>query len=196
MPMATFPPETLQFLADLATHNEKSWFDANRDRYERWYLGVGREFLDSLSSRLGMPGKMTRIFRDVRFSKEKSPYKPHLDVWFTESEGWGPGLFARLEPTTFLVGMGCHDFEKEALAKYRDAVVRDGAGLRAALVGLEVGGRSLKRFPKGYPEDELLLHTGLHVGDQGPVPEDAVAHTLAAVGRFRPVYDWLRTNLC
>ncbi len=193
--MATFPPETLAFLSDLAAHNDKAWFDANRDRYERWYLGVGREFMATLAGHLGMPGKMMRIFRDVRFSKEKTPYKPHLDVWFTESEGWGPGLFARLEPTSFLVGMGCHDFDKDALAKYRKAVVEDGDALRTALTGLHPGGQTLKRVPRGLPDDPLLLHTSLHVQERGPVPDDAVAATLAAVKRFSPVYAWLKTHV-
>lgn len=193
--MPTFPPETLRFLSDLQAHNDKAWFDANRDRYERWYLDVGREFLTVLTARLGMPGKMMRIFRDVRFSKDKTPYKPHLDVWFSESEGWGPGVFVRLEPGSFLVGMGCHDFDKAALAKYRQAVVADGDALRAALEGLQPGGSTLKRAPKGFPDDPLLLHTSMHVEVIGPVPDDAVAATLAAVKRFSPVYSWLRKHL-
>ncbi|GDX83024.1 hypothetical protein LBMAG42_48350 [Deltaproteobacteria bacterium] len=193
--MATFPPETLRYLAELDANNNKPWFDANRARYDQHYVAVGKAFLDTLSARLKLPGKMMRIYRDVRFSKEKTPYKPHLDVWFTESEGWGPGLFARLRPDSFLVGMGCHDFEKPQLAKFRAAVVSDGDSLRAALTGLEPGGATLKRYPKGFPEDPLMLHTALHVEQTGPVPDDAVAHTLAAVERFSPVYQWLRRSL-
>lgn len=193
--MPTFPPETLAFLSDLQANNNKGWFDANRARYERDYLAVGRAFHDALAARLGMPGKLMRIFRDVRFSKDKTPYKTTLDTWFTESEGWGPGVFVRLEPASLMVGMGCHQLDKDGLRKYRDAVVRDGDGLRRALGGATLGGDVLKRPPKGYPDDPLLLHTSVHVSETGPVPEDAVAHTLAVVERFTPVYTWLRGAL-
>lgn len=204
--MPTFPPETLQFLTDLEANNNKSWFDANRARYDRYYVQVGREFLDALSTRLGLPGKRMRIFKDVRFSKDKTPYKPHLDVWFAESLGpssgaaegsgeWGPGLFARLRPTEFLVGMGCHAFEKAALEGYRKGVASDGDALRAALKGLKVGGSTLKRMPKGYGEDPLLLHTALHVEQVGPVPDDAVAVVMDAATRFGPVNAWLKRHM-
>lgn len=193
--MPSFPPETLAFLAELDGNNNKVWFDSHRADYDRYYLGVGTALLQTLSERLGMPGKLMRIYRDVRFSKDKTPYKPHLDFWLTESEGWGPGLFARLRPDSFLVGMGCHDFDKEALVKFRTGVVNDGDSLRRALAGLNPGGATLKRHPKGWPEDPLMLHTALHVEQSGPVPEDAVATTLAAVERFSPVHRWLRQHL-
>jgi uncharacterized protein (TIGR02453 family) len=199
--MPTFPPETLAYLSDLTAHNEKAWFDANRDRYERWYLGVGQAFLEACSARVGMPGKMMRIFRDVRFSKDKSPYKPHLDVWLSRSDGaraeggWGAGLFARLLPGQFIVGMGCHDFGKENVERYRQAVVSDGDALRAALGDIVPGGRTLKRFPKGYPEDPLMLHTALYVEESGPVPDDAVAKVVEASVRYAPINAWLVRHL-
>ncbi len=208
--MATFPAQTLQFLADLEAHNDKAWFDEHRADYDRYYVAVGKAYLEALGERLGtpgkpMPGKMMRIFRDVRFSKDKTPYKPHLDVWFAESmgaedAGWGPGLFARLQPTQFMVGMGCHDFEKGALEAFRRGVQTDGESLRVSLAalaegGAEIGGSTLKRYPKGYAEDPLMLHTALHVGCTTPVPDDGVGAVVAAAKRFAPVNAWLKKHL-
>jgi uncharacterized protein (TIGR02453 family) len=193
--MPTFPHATLSFLADLEAHNNKPWFDANRSRYESDYVAVGKAFHEALSAEVKLPGKVMRIFRDVRFSKDKTPYKAHLDLWFAEAQGWGPGLFVRLRPTTFLVGMGCHEFDKAQLAKFRAGLVADAAGLKAAMAGLHVGGKTLKRFPAGFPQDNLFLHTALHVQSEGPVPDDAVAHTVKEIRRFSPVYDWLKRHL-
>ena len=64
-------------------------------------------------------GSLFRINRDIRFSKDKSPYKAHLDLWFWEGEhrGWeSPGFFFRLTPTKLMLGAGMHQFPKEHLA--------------------------------------------------------------------------------
>ncbi len=187
-----FTPDTLSFLAELEAHNEKSWFDANRKRYEQHFVAPGKALVEAVSARVGLPGKAMRIFRDVRFSKDKTPYKPHLDTWWASSTGeWGPGLFARLRPGSFLVGVGCHGFDKPALASFRAAVAKDGAALERAVGTSEVGGSTLKRMPKGYPEHPYMLHTGFWVSDEVAPPSDPVEHVVARFERWRPVREWL-----
>jgi uncharacterized protein (TIGR02453 family) len=195
-PSVAFGPATLAFLADLRDHNEKAWFDANRERYERDYLAPGRAFQAGVEAGTGLVGKMMRIFRDTRFSKDKSPYKPHLDTWYTSApDGWGPGLFCRLEAGTFLVGVGCHDFDGPTVARFRTGVVADGARLRAAVGEATVRGATLKRMPKGFPEDPYMLHTAFYVESTGPVPADPVGYTLAAWQRWKPVQAWLHDHV-
>jgi uncharacterized protein (TIGR02453 family) len=195
--------ETLRFLKSLSAHNEKSWFDAHRDDYEAHYVAAGRELVEALGPRLKKidskvqaiaktNGSMMRIHRDVRFSKDKRPYKDHLDLWFwTGAEkGWdSSGFFFRLSPKTLIVGGGMHGFSPAMLARYREAVDDDKKGtalvaivkkLRAA--GYEVGGETYKKTPRGVPETHpraaLLKHSGLYAGWEGKHPKEITSPKL------------------
>src|SRR5262249_21133670 len=88
-----FSPRIVDFLQGLADHNSREWFAAHRADYEATYLQAAREFVLAVgerSSELGAGlhaepkvfGSILTINRDVRFSKDKSPYKTHLDLWF------------------------------------------------------------------------------------------------------------------
>ncbi|MBU2603487.1 MAG: DUF2461 domain-containing protein [Actinobacteria bacterium] len=134
---AGFPKGLIGFLEDVAAHNEKSWFEAHRADYESLYLEPGRAFTEVMAERLDkelrpatfdgpMTGSLFRIFRDTRFSKDKTPYKTHLAVsWGEEgrAKGEGLGFYFHLQPGSVMVGAGAHAFSKEVLAAYRDAVV-------------------------------------------------------------------------
>ena len=150
-----------------------------------------------------------RINRDIRFSKDKSPYKDHLDLWFWtgDRKGWdSSGFFFRLEADRLLLGAGMHRFEADALARYRAAVLdeRKGAALAATIAkirkaGYEVGTESYKKVPSGVPADHprspLLRHGGLHAGWEGKPPAvleksafvDFVAKHFAAVAPRAPL---------
>ena len=119
-------------------------------------------------------GSLFRINRDVRFSKDKTPYKPHIDIWFWsgEAKSWDQaGFFFGLGPNRLIVGAGIHKFSKSQAAAYRDAIVgKPGSGLARRLgalkkAGYQLGGATRKRVPRGYPDDHvrsaLLLHDGL-----------------------------------
>jgi len=81
-------PDTMAFLADLKAHNDRTWFAANKARYERVYKQPAEAFTAELRPRIqalaGQPmgAKLFRIHRDVRFSKDKSPYNTHLHLGF------------------------------------------------------------------------------------------------------------------
>jgi uncharacterized protein (TIGR02453 family) len=190
-----FPSGTLDFLRGLAKNNTKAWFEGHRDDYEKFYVETAKAFVTEIGPRLQkisktvqyaprVNGSLFRINRDVRFSKDKSPYKPHLDLWFWEGEhrGWeSPGFFFRLEPTKLILGAGMHQLAKEQLEPYRKAVLDDRAGkallkLKDQLErdGYKLGGATRKTVPRGFdaahPRASLLLHEGLHATHESKVP--------------------------
>jgi uncharacterized protein (TIGR02453 family) len=218
-----FPKETVRFLSGLSRNNEKTWFDAHRDDYEAHFVAPARAFVEAMGTRLKkidagvhaepkVGGSIMRIFRDVRFAKDKSPYKDHLDLWFWtgKTKGWEtPGFFFRLTPTKVMIGGGMHSFMPPLLARYRRAVLDDAKG--KALVkavakvragGLEVGGESYKKPPRGVPADHpraaLLRHGGLHAGWEGKHPKELgspafVEFTAKRCAAVAPIVEWLRT---
>jgi uncharacterized protein (TIGR02453 family) len=175
-------PETQAFLADLRANNERGWFQANKARYERVMKQPGEAFAAELRPRLEalaerpLGAKIFRIHRDVRFSKDKSPYNTHLHVAFQAPKVPGEprrrgGFYVGLEADRLTLGVGAFDFGPADLEKYRRAVAGDSDGeeLVAILAGMEAkpGEPELKRVPAPYPADhprgELLRRKGLNV---------------------------------
>ena len=219
-----FPPDALRFLRELGENNTRDWFHAHRDDYETLLLEPARDFVVAMGEELRaigadvhadprVNGSIFRINRDTRFSKDKRPYKDHLDLWFWEGEGPSrdrPGYWFRLTSEQLILGAGKHRFG-DGLRAYRDAVVdpKQGEALERAVqeiegAGHELGGRHYKRVPAGYevpPErTSLLLHDGLYAYAELAVP--AEAHT-SEFPRFcaerwrtlKPVEDWLVREL-
>jgi uncharacterized protein (TIGR02453 family) len=220
-----FPNGTLDFLRGLAKNNKKAWFEAHREEYETFYVETAKAFVSAIGPRLQkisktvhyeprVNGSIFRINRDVRFSKDKTPYKPHLDLWFWEGDdrGWEtPGFFFRLEPTKLILGAGMHQFSKEKLERYRKAVVDDRAG--RALVklknelerdGCKIGGVARKTVPRGFdpahPRASFLLHEGLHATFESAVPRTikTPAFVDECVERYKaaaPISKWLSEHV-
>lgn len=216
-----FPREGVRFLADLRRHNDREWFTANRDTYENAVLEPARDLVEAVGTELAgagidanadprVGGSIFRINRDTRFSKDKRPYKDHLDLWFWQGPGPSrsrPGYFFRLTPEALFLGAGIHDFERALLERYRAAVADDerGPALARAVAqveraGYEVGGRSYKRVPAGYdvPDDRapLLLHGGLYAGVELAHPAELHTARLPQVcvshfRKLRPLQDWV-----
>ena len=219
---AGFPEGTFRFLRGLARDNSKAWFDAHRGDYQAFYVDAARDFVAALGPRLRrisptvaydprVNGSLFRINRDVRFSKDKTPYKNHMDLWFWHGgrRGWGsPGFFFRMFADRLIVGVGMHRFEKDQLETYRRAVVddRSGKALAKALDRVRsagpyvIGAPTRKTVPRGFDPDHpraaLLLHDGLTAEHDGSI--DASARTARFVdvcaGHFKamwPVGAWL-----
>lgn len=216
---AGFPKETFAFLEGVAAHNEKAWFDANRPLYEAGYVEPAKALVATLGPRLKeispqvqfearVNGSIARINRDIRFSKDKRPYKDHLDLWFWHGDkrGWDrPGFYLRISSAAVWLGSGMHMFDKETLSAFRNAVVADGSGQTLAAVagqvakaGYELGGKTRKQVPRGYGANEradFLLFEGLYAGTELP----AAAATCAdfadvCLNHFRatwPVGRWI-----
>jgi uncharacterized protein (TIGR02453 family) len=217
-----FPSETLRFLAGIRDHNDKKWFEAHRADYERAFLAPAVAFAEALAPRLRkiepdvsveprVNGSIMRINRDIRFSKDKSPYKDHLDLWFWtgDRKGWDTsGFFFRLTPDRLVIGAGMHGFAPPALARYRAAVAdaRKGAALASTVAklraaGFDVGTESYKKVPSGvaadHPRAALLRHGGLHAGWEGKHPSElrSAAFVGLVADRFKavaPIHRWLR----
>jgi uncharacterized protein (TIGR02453 family) len=177
-----FPRETQRFLADLRDHNDRDWFAAHRQAYEQAVRAPGEALLACLEPELaaltGGPvgGKIFRVHRDVRFSKDKRPYNAHLHIAFPARGGQGTacGYFFGLDPERVRIGAGGFDFAGPVLDAYRAAVAdpKTGAALQAILdrlakAGLRIEGAELKRTPAPYaadhPRADLLRRKGLHV---------------------------------
>jgi uncharacterized protein (TIGR02453 family) len=182
-----FPPETLTFLKGIAAHNEKAWFDANRPLYEAGYVAPARTFVEALGPKLKtiapgvqfeakVNGSMSRINRDIRFSKDKRPYKEHLGLWFWHGDKrqWDvPGFWFELTPNHLQLGVGIYMLQGEALDAFRQSIIhpRSGKALLAAVAALkgkyEIGGKTRKLKPRGFDTDvdraDYLLYEGLYV---------------------------------
>lgn len=175
--MAYFTSRTFAFLRDLAENNDRDWFAANRSRYDadvkepaqRFILAIGEE-LDRISPHLRadprpVGGSLFRIHRDVRFSRDKSPYKTHTGIQLRHSLGkdaHAPGLYLHIEPRSCFVGMGTWRPGGPALKRIRAALVdHPEEWIRATRSPafrerLELGGDSLKRGPRGFDPEHPL----------------------------------------
>ena len=132
---AGFPSGTQDFLRELGADNTRSWFEAHRQDYERFYIDPARQFVLAAGKRLRaiapgiraeprILGSIFRINRDTRFSPDKRPYKDHLDFWFWEGDRKAAvsGFFARVSPDFVGIGAGCHGFGQERMAAFRRAL--------------------------------------------------------------------------
>ena len=164
-------PGLFRFLKDLKVHNDRDWFQANRARYEAEardpVLRLVAEFsgpLAAISRHVEADprpagGSLFRIYRDTRFSRDKSPYKTHLGVNFRHRSAaaggvHGPGFYLHLEPGGCFGGGGLWHPEPDALFKVRQAIVaRSAAWRKLRASGLEIEGDALKRVPQGFDPD-------------------------------------------
>ncbi len=180
-----FRPEAIQFLADLAENNDRAWFQPRKTDYERLLKEPLTALIATLAERfeargiplLADPARSPfRIYRDVRFSKDKSPYKTNLGAsfpWVGEAAGSGEagsrshtgnvhssGGYFHLSPGEIFVGGGIWRPEKPWLNAFRRRVVDEPGAVRElvdaprfrAAFGA-VGGDALRRVPTGFPAD-------------------------------------------
>ena len=181
-----FTQDTFRYLADLEANNTKDWFEANRDRYETHWKGAALDVIAGLSERMAaldpalqavpkLNGSLRRINRDVRFSKDKSPYAPklHMVFWAGDHPNRSPGMHVVLNPRGVGYGAGQWAFEPAALLAMRKRIAgADGEALMAAVdqaatVGCTMGKPALARLPKGFEAEgrraELLRYKGFVV---------------------------------
>ena len=175
-----FRPAAFRFLRDLERNNEKAWFEANRDVYEREVREPMRLLVETLDARLGSIApeivgdpkrSMFRIHRDVRFSKNKSPYKTNAGAWLyhrdagrkvgTVGEGGGAGFYFHIDPTTCFMAGGMWMPARPALLRIREAIaaqptalarLTSAPGFRRRFDGLSEEAK-LRRVPREFPPD-------------------------------------------
>jgi uncharacterized protein (TIGR02453 family) len=169
------PPDALKFLAELKKHNNKPWFDKNKARYEQSLRDPFVAFCAALAPKLNalspyiavvakpQGGSISRIYRDTRFSKDKTPYKSGLFAHFRHSdaddEGPSPGLYLHVEPGHTVLGAGIWHPSPPQLKSIRDAIVAKPSTWKKVKHGKtwSLHGDALKRPPPGYdPSHEFI----------------------------------------
>jgi len=208
--MATFkgwPEDFQRFFIGLELDNSKKYFEANRRTYEDSIKGPMAALLESLEPDFG-PGKVFRANRDIRFSKDKSPYKTNIAA----DVGMGArGGYLSLDARGFTVATGRYMMSPEEIAKFRKKVAADGSGAQLAAIvsrleksGYDIGGEELKRVPPPWPQDhpraELLRRKSLYVWkNYGLKPwlgsSSARKYVVKTWTDAQPLNDWFKKNL-
>jgi uncharacterized protein (TIGR02453 family) len=168
--MRYFDAETFAFLRDLAKHNDRDWFAENKERYEesvkepllQFISDVGPELRKVSKALVADPrpngGSMFRIYRDVRFSKDKSPYKPYASAHFSMGKGvHGPGYYLHLQPGQCFVAGGMWMPEPTVLQAIRERISARPAEWKKASASLDHPEDALKRPPRGFDADDPMI---------------------------------------
>lgn len=168
-----FSPRLFHFLGQLRRHNRRPWFLKHKPEFEEFVRQPSLRFITDLRLRLReispwlvanpkpVGGSLFRIYRDVRFSKDKSPYKTHVGMQFSHASSGeavhAPGLYLHLEPKGCFLAGGVWQPDPRSLARIRDVIAWKPEEWRNAKRGLELGGDTLSRAPRGYPADHPLV---------------------------------------
>lgn len=169
-----FSPATFQFLRELKENNTRGWFTDNKPRYENHLKAPALRLIEDFGSLLhglsphfmATPRALFRIYRDTRFSKDKTPYKTSAGIHFRHSyykDAHAPGFYCHIEPGEVFVALGIWRPGSQALRQIREHIAEDPAGWKQAsrrqnftkIFKLE--GESLKRAPGGFDLDHELI---------------------------------------
>lgn len=222
----TFPQSTIKFLTVLSKNNSKEWFEKNRIRFDFEFLQPAVQFVIDLGEQLTrlspniyaipkIDKSIFRLHRDVRFSKNKAPFKTNMGLYFWEGSGKKmecSGLYFHIEPKLFFLGAGMYQFTKDQLIKYRE-IVSDplkGKELNDLVNKLlknkkyQLGGKTYKKTPRGFDPDykynTLLLHSGFYVYYENKkftelTKKDPVITSYKIFKELFPVHKWFVENI-
>ena len=209
-----FSPEAIRYLSDLKKNNTREWFAANKASYEAHLKEPGKQFAAHLARRLGAltghshDSKIFRINRDIRFSKDKTPYNAHFHIALIPvgRAGQPPMWFFGVSPEKLSLGCGVFQYPKDTLTDFRAAMAgpmgSDLISLSAELreKGIRIGEPELKRVPPGFEKDhpngEALRRKGFAAWIDKDDPAfvtkaDLVDRTIAEFETLLPVYHLL-----
>lgn len=215
-------PETLQFFVDIKENNNRSWFAEHKKDYQRFVVEPTKAFILALGQRLeeiapaiqydtraNGSGSMMRIYRDVRFSKDKSPYKTWLGIMFWEGSGKkteSPGFYFGLDADGAGAHAGLYGFPKPFLEAYREAVLDEVLGeefnglLKTMPSAYTVSDKHYKRIPRGYDKDhpraDLLLYNSMVISAPTLLSDVLVSPDLVDIcfehyQQMAPMQQWL-----
>jgi uncharacterized protein (TIGR02453 family) len=201
---AGIPREAFTFFEGLASHNNREWFQANKETYERACRAPMQSLLAELGPTYGS-GKLTRINRDMRFARGQAPYKTSI------ASGVGSRYYISLSKDGLYIGTGIYMPDGPTLRRLREAIADDGSGRKIASI---VAGLRRKKYlvsthettataPRGYPDDhhriELLRMKDLHAGKQLPPSalstRKALDRVVAVMADVKPLSDWLQRHV-
>ena len=199
------PNAALDFYEDLEADNSKSFWTAHKYIYDQSVRPPLEALAEQLAPEFG-PAKFFRPYRDVRFSKDKTPYKTHQGLWFGESS-----MYLQVSAAGLFVAGGYWDTSSAQVDRLRRAVADDVAGalLERAIKavrskGFEIGGHQLTRVPSGYeklhPRADLLRYKTLtahrDVGSPAWLPTTrAQTEVTKAFRSITPLVSWLDTHV-
>ena len=208
-----FPKDFFAFFRELKANNERVWFEANKQRYRDSVQAPMSDFITAMAPRLAKisknftadprpnGGSMFRIYRDVRFAKDKRPYKEHAACNFRHSAGkdvHAPGFYMHFAPGEIRFGGGMWMPPSDALARIRDAIAKNPSAWKAVKTGKAfakhfdaIHGDALTRPPRGYDPEHPFIEDikrksffAMGTGDaklaMSPKLVDAVAETFKA----------------
>jgi uncharacterized protein (TIGR02453 family) len=176
--MGHFTPELFQFLRQLKRNNDRDWFAKNKQRYIDDVQQPVLDFVSDVGAGLRkisknlvadprpVGGSMFRIYRDTRFSKDKSPYKTAVGIRFPHRgarDVHAPGLYLHLEPGDVFIGAGIWHPDGKTTTMIRDAIVEKPAAWKKAVLGppftsaYELSGDVLTRPPRGYDPEHPFV---------------------------------------
>jgi len=174
----SFTSDLYDFLSDLERNNRREWFQEHKPRYEADLKEPALQFIRDFAPRLAkisphfdaipkaVGGSLFRIYRDTRFSKDKTPYKTHCGIHFrheTAKDAHAPGFYLHIAADEAFVGTGMWHPDPKTAGKVRAAIAADPAGWKRAIGGKafradwELAGDSLKRPPRGFDAEHPLI---------------------------------------
>lgn len=221
-----FPEEGLAFLRELAEHNQREWFEGHREVWDgrivpsmlEWCAALAERLRDVMPALVFVPrvgGSVYRLNRDIRFSRDKRPYKTHVAalLWEGGERHDAPAVYLHVSPQEVIFGGGIYVFEEERLDRWRkllhdlaacERLEEALAAAKKAGLKLEIPER-LQRPPRGFdPEGrraELSKYKGLTVVKKAKPArwlhgEEALDRAEAAARGYAPLHAWMREELC
>lgn len=175
---AGFNEDSLKFLKELSRNNNREWFNANKSRYEEQVLDVALRFIQSMQDPLAeiaprfvaqatrIGGSLMRVYRDTRFSKDKTPYKTNVGIQFRHERAkdvHAPGYYVHVAPDDVFIGVGMWRPDSDSLRKIRERIAArpaewqrtvGDAGFRRRF---SLGGEVLQRPPRGFDKDQECI---------------------------------------
>jgi uncharacterized protein (TIGR02453 family) len=213
-----FSKQTFTFLSALMEKNEREWFEAHQKEYEDFVRTPALDFISDMSGEmpaisrhfLAQPkkvgGSLMRIYRDTRFSKDKTPYKTNIGIQFRHEVGkdiHAPGYYLHIEPGECFVGIGLWRPDAETLFKIREAIVQKSEAWLAARDDkafrkyFTLEGDSLANAPRGFAKDHPLAEDlkrkdfiGMATLSEATVTSDKLRAQV--VERFRQAAPYMR----
>jgi uncharacterized protein (TIGR02453 family) len=173
-----FTKQTFSYLSSLAGNNTREWFEEHRQDYEDCVREPALDFISDMEDEMpaisrhfrALPkkagGSLMRIYRDTRFSNDKSPYKTNIGIHFRHEVGkdvHAPGYYVHIEPGECFVGVGLWRPDADALFKIREGILKNGGAWMAArddkvfCKHFSLEGDSLANAPRGYARDHPLM---------------------------------------
>lgn len=173
-----FSPESMQFLRELAENNDRQWFADHKCEYQELIQEPSLRLIEAVGQLLKKTapmlradakrqgGSLMRIYRDTRFSKDKTPLKKNIGIQFRHDIGkdvHAPGCYVHIEPDDCFIGVGIWRPESSVLKQIRHAIGEDPKcwakiiKAKAFAAQFRLAGDSLKRPPQGYPADHPAI---------------------------------------